>query len=79
MNDMLVEKPHGPDSQMFPSASSLTSGSPSVRCGSTTVEGENFALQAWKLGIGKTVTGFCSEPGGATGGSGSSDTRTIPA
>ena len=52
MNDMLVLKPQGPDSQRFPSASIFTSGSPSVRCGSTTVAGVNFAFQAWKFGMG---------------------------
>ena len=45
MNDMLVVKPQGPDSQMLPSASTVTSGSPSVRCASTTVAGANFAFQ----------------------------------
>src|SRR6266508_1083748 len=81
MNDMLVEKPHGPDSQMFPSASIFTSGSPSVRCESTTAAGVNRAFQAWKLGIGKTVGALVVEPGGmiVSGGSGNSDTVTTPA
>src|SRR5207247_11437931 len=64
MKDMLVLKPQGPDSQMFPSGSSFARGSPSVRCASTTVAGEKRAFQAWKPGIGKTVVGFVVEPGG---------------
>src|SRR6476660_8862143 len=79
MNDMFVLKPQGPDSQMFPSESTFRSGSPSVLCASTTAAGVNRALQAEKLGIGWTVTGFPIEPGGVTGGSGNSETATTPA
>src|SRR6266545_3203932 len=59
----------------------FTSGSPSVRCESTTAAGVNRAFQAWKLGIGKTVGALVVEPGGmiVSGGSGNSDTVTTPA
>jgi hypothetical protein len=45
MNDCAVEKPQGPVSQIDPSASIRFRGSPSVRCGSTTVAGAKRAFQ----------------------------------
>src|SRR4051794_14456860 len=52
---------------MTPSRFTERSGSPSVRCGSTTVAGANFAFQVPELARGVTVTGFVVEPGGANG------------
>jgi len=77
--NMVVVKPHGPHSQRRPSASAVTSGSPSVRCGSTTVAGANLASHAEYDGIGVTVIGFVVEPGGVAPGSGSSVIVTVPA
>ena len=44
MNEFWVVVPHGPDSQKVPFGSIASIGSPSVRCGSTTVADENFAF-----------------------------------
>jgi hypothetical protein len=44
MNEFWLCVPHGPDSQNVPSESMRLSGSPSVRCASTTVADENFAF-----------------------------------
>ena len=53
MNDMSVVVPHGPDSQMLPSGSIRSTGSPSVRCASTTVAAEN----AWVDEVVKAALG----------------------
>jgi len=66
MNDMLVEKPQGPDSHRLPSASTVTSGlALRWRCGSTTVAGANFAFQVEYDGFGVTVVGFRGRAGAA--------------
>ena len=76
MNDWAVEKPHGPDSQMLPSASMRFSGSPSVRCGSAIVAGANFAFQEEYAGIGWTPLVPCDDPG--TTGTGRSVVVNVP-
>src|SRR6266849_3473128 len=47
-----VLKPHGPDSQMLPAWSICTSGSPSVRCGSTIVAGAKLIPPVGNVGLG---------------------------
>jgi len=47
-----VEKPQGPVSQMFPFWSMWTSGSPSVRCGSTMAWVPKDIPPVGKLGLG---------------------------
>src|SRR2546423_8784016 len=64
--EFCVVVPHGPDSHQLPWASRKSSGSPSVRCASTTVDGPNTALQRVYAGVG--VIPF--EPGIEPGGSG---------
>src|SRR2546423_5247527 len=65
-NEFCVVVPHGPDSHQVPCASRKSSGSPSVRCASTIVDGPKTALQRVYVGIG--VIPF--EPGIEPGGSG---------
>src|SRR3954447_12717742 len=68
MNELLVVVPQGPDSQMFPFASKWLSGSPSVRCASTTVASENWSLPVTRLIVGGPNSPPASEPGVPTGG-----------
>jgi hypothetical protein len=63
-NELFVVVPHGPDSRIVPSPGTNVRGSPSVRCGSTTVDEENVAFQLPYFGVGVTVIGFVVEPGG---------------
>jgi hypothetical protein len=56
----------------------VTSGSPSVRCGSTTVAGANFAFQVEYDGFGVTVVGFVVEPGAPTAGAATGETVNAP-
>src|SRR5581483_2076499 len=64
MKDCAVVKPHGPDSQIPPSGSTTCSGSPSVRCASTTVAGANVAFHVAYVGIGVPVVGSFCDGGG---------------
>ena len=68
MNELFVVVPHGPDSQTEPSLPKWESGSPSVRCGSTTVAVLNASLPATRLIVGGPNSPPASEPGTPTGG-----------
>src|SRR5919201_6020356 len=68
MNELLVVVPQGPDSQMFPFWSKWASGSPSVRCASTTVALLKFSLPVTRLIVGGPNSPPASEPGTPTGG-----------
>src|SRR5919201_2812385 len=51
-NEFCVVVPHGPDSHQLPWPSRKSSGSPSVRCASTIVEGPKTALHRLYVGTG---------------------------
>src|SRR2546427_2898476 len=51
-NPCAVLNPQGPDSQILPAWSIWTSGSPSVRCGSTIVAGPKAMPPVEKVGLG---------------------------
>src|SRR5919197_6142626 len=67
MNELLVVVPHGPDSQMLPFWSKWSSGSPSVRCASTTVALLNRSFPATRLIVGGPNSSPASEDGIPTG------------
>src|SRR6516225_5887054 len=69
-NDCAVVKPHGPDSQIAPLWSAICRGSPSVRCGSTTVAGANLAFHVPYEGLGVAASGSVSDGGGGIGSGG---------
>src|SRR5437868_12388345 len=68
MNELFVVVPQGPYSQMLPFWSKWSSGSPSVRCASTTVALLNCSLPATRLIVGGPNSPPASEPGMPTGG-----------
>src|ERR671930_1106165 len=68
MNEFWVVVPHGPDSQMLPLWSKWSSGSPSVRCASTTVALLKLSFPATRLIVGGPNSPPASEAGIPTGG-----------
>src|SRR3954447_25798672 len=63
-NEFCVVVPHGPDSHQVPSGWRNASGSPSVRCASTIVEGPKTAFQLVRDGTGLIPFDPPSDPGG---------------
>src|ERR1041384_4831277 len=68
MNELFVVVPQGPDSQMFPFWSKWVSGSPSVRCASTTVALLKLSLPGTRLIVGGPNSPPASDGGTPTGG-----------
>src|SRR3954469_3788378 len=68
INDVLRVVPQGPDSQIEPSLPKWASGSPSVRCASTTVALLNWSFPATRRIVGGPNSPPASELGTPTGG-----------
>src|ERR671936_1376466 len=68
INEFCVVVPHGPDSQRLPLRSNVSSGSPSVRCASTTVALLNWTLPVTRLIVGGPNSSAASDAGLPTGG-----------
>src|SRR4051812_3967878 len=69
-HDCCVDVPNGPDSQYSELDGTTFKGSPSVRCASTTVAGENLSEPAARVGVGVPEIVVGTVPPPPTGGSG---------
>src|SRR6266581_2172521 len=68
MNEFCVVVPQGPDSHQVPFAVRKSSGSPSVRCASITVDGPKLAFQRPYVATGVIPFDPGTDPGGTGAG-----------